>query len=220
VGRDWESHVYFEHRPLTPALVEDVLRRLAGAGLRLGAPAGEDFPALRGFRLDGSGPVVIDAEIDELLRSRPPPVGSGYGVLPLLVQRPGLSGEGFASLTFARPDPATGLDGATLVVDGALFRSDEETALEAAFAWFGVLCESLDAAYGWADWETASFLVAAPSRREVRAGSLPRLMRFNALGRGLFASLPAGAIERAPRLHRAGDLVIFERPASEQALST
>ena len=210
--RDWETHVYFEHRPLTAPLVEGLLERLAAAGLHLGAPPGEAYPALVGFHLGGARPCVAVTDVEHLLRSREPPVGPGYGVLPLAIAADGLPGEHHAFLTFARPDRATDLDGLTLVVDGALFRHDEPTALDAAYAWFVLLCEALPLVYGWADWETATFLVAAPSRRDVRSGRLPRLMRFNAVRGELESVLAepevAARVRRPRRLAHGG--VAFE----------
>ena len=215
MGRDWEAHVYFEHRPLTAALLTRLLARLAGAGLRLGAPPDERYPALSGFRLQGSRPAVVAEDLETLLRGKEPPVGAGYGIMPFLVEHPAFSGDSHAFLTFARPDPSTRLDGATLVVDGAAFRPDEATALDTAFEWFALLCDALAAVYAWADWETATFLVAAPSRRDVRAGRIPRLMRFNAIRRDGQAAVDGAALDRTARVRRVGDLVLFERGSDQ-----
>jgi hypothetical protein len=210
--RDFEIHVYFEHRPLTAELVDALLAGLAAAGLDLGAPEPDAYPALAGFAATDSGAGRAAAQdLETLLRSKEPPVGAGYGILPLRTPPSGDAGAQ-AFLTFSRPDPSTGLDGVSLVVDGAAFLRDEPAALDAAFEWFAVLCCRLDVLYGWADWETATFLVAAPSRRDVRAGALPRLLRFNAVGPGLAAAVDLPAIESSARRYRrlANGVVLFE----------
>jgi hypothetical protein len=211
MGRDWEINVYIEHRPLTAALLDPLFRNLARAGLMVGAPDAEKYPALAGFNLDGPTPTMRFDVLDQLFRSKEPPVGAAYGIIPLQASGvgPGISA---VHLSFARPDPVTGLDGVNMVIDGALFRADEDVALDAAFEWFAILSGHLDAVYGWADWETATFLVAAPSRRDIRSGSVPRLLRFNALGPSLHTVVDVGTIERsATRFRRlATGTVLFE----------
>src|SRR5262249_55236380 len=145
------------------------------------------LPALLGLR---TGEALTDAALEDVLRDRKPPVGPGYGVMPLWLRRAeGLDGAAFFS--FGRPDRGTGLDRVMLVLDGELFQGDEPVALDAAFALFALLCAELDAVYGWSDWETATFLEAAPTARDVRAGTLPRLLRFNALPLAMLARLEA-----------------------------
>lgn len=199
MSRDWETHVYFEHRPLTPVLLAAVLAGLGASGISPDRAGAARYPALAS--LDGG----TAAELEDLLRSREPPVGPGYGVLPCRVRRPALP-EAEAFLTFSRPDPITGLDGVILAVDGGCFGDDTGTALDAASDWLFALCRALDATYGWADWETASFLVAAPSRRDVRAGRLPRRMRLNALGPALAHLAPDEVTGRWE-----DGVVVFER---------
>jgi len=213
VSRDWELHAYFPHRPLTAVMLGPLLAGLEDAGATLAPDACMGYPALtvlhgwrRSGRLDG-----IDFE--DLLRSRPLPVGAAYGVVPLRLEWSGLA-AGAAYLSFARRDPATDLDSACIVIDAAIFRDYEPAALTHAFALFVSLCTLLHAVYAWSDWETATFLEGSPSRRDLLARRLPRLMRFNAARPGLLGGYDLAAIRaRAPRFAETGDgLLVFERP--------
>lgn len=190
--RDFELHIYFEHQPLTDRLIDALLEDLAAAGLHLGSPADHAYPALAGFSKTDTGRYrASTGDLEIYLRSKEPPVGAGYGVLPFRITVPELP-DAQAFLTFSRPDSSTGLDGVSLIVDGAASARHQPAALDAAFRWFASLCARLPVAYGWGDWETATVLVAAPSRRDVRAGVLPRLLRFNAIGPAL-----SGAVDLA-----------------------
>ena len=116
--------------------------------------------------------------------------------------RPGLP-PGAAFLTFGRPDAETSLDSVSLIVDGGLFRGDQVGALDAAFDWFAALGELLDVVYGWGDWETAVMFDAPPTRRDVRAGRVPRLLRFNAFGAALLSAVDLDAlVAHATRVRR------------------
>ena len=193
-------------------MIQDLLDALAAAGLALGAPASERFPALDAFEWVAGTPRLRVEDVETLLRSKEPPVGAGYGVLPLRVTRAGLA-EQPAFLSFGRPDPSTGLDALSLIVDGALFREDEAHALDVAFDWLVLLCVQFPVLYGWADWETATFLQAAPSRRDVRSGSVPRLMRFNAFAPSLLHHARSAATADGTRTRRlASGMLICERP--------
>jgi len=210
--RDFELHIYFEHEPLTGRLVDALLDDLAVDGLHLGGPTAAAYPAFAGISGTGAPSDNASAEdLEMLLRSKQPPVGAGYGVLPFSISIPELH-DAQAFLTFSRPDGATGLDGVSLIVDGAAFARHQPAALDAAFRWFASLCSRLAAVYGWGDWETATFLVAAPSRRDIRAGVLPRLLRFNAIGPSLFGAVDLAAAEAtAPRFRRlVNGVVLFE----------
>jgi hypothetical protein len=205
-------HVYYEHAPLSAAGMRPLLTALESAGLTLDADASDAFPALPLLLRLRAGETPADAALEDLLRDRAPPLGPGYGVVPLRLNRAeGLDGAAF--LSFGRPDRATGLDRVMLVLDGALFQTDEWAALDVGFDLFALVCAELDAVYGWSDWETATFLEAAPTARDVRAGSLPRLLRFNALTPAMLDRLEApdlcGRLPRSRRLP--SGVLVFER---------
>ena len=192
-------------------MIQELVGALASAGLVLGAAPGERFPALDAFEWVAGTPRLVIEDVETLLRSKEPPVGAGYGILPLRVTRANPA-EHPAFLSFGRPDPSTGLDALSLIVDGALFREDEARALDLAFDWFVLLCDQLPVLYGWADWETATFLEAAPSRRDVRSGSMPRLMRFNAFAPSLLHHAPSTATANVTRIRRvASGTLVCER---------
>jgi hypothetical protein len=219
MGRDWEIHVYYEHAPLTPAGVQSLLAILEAGGLTLDSDADSAYPTLPVLLRWRAGEVPSGEVLEDLLRVRPPPLGPGYGVVPLracLADGPG----GAAFLSFGRPDRVTGLDRLMLVLDGALFQRDEPAALGTAFDLFVRLCADLEAVYGWSDWETATFLEAAPTARDVRAGVLPRLLRFNALNPTLLARLEARDLyARTPRVQRLpSGMLVFERAAGSSLL--
>lgn len=211
MARDWEAHVYYDHTQLTRRFVDSLLARLWSSGLELDQSAGV-YPALAGFTWERGRPRLTVADAEDLLRSRKPPRGAGYGVLPLRVTLPERLNRP-AFLSFAWPDAATALDSVSLVVDGALLAEFDVIAFDAAFEWFSILCEQVNATYGWADWETATFLEASPTARDVRAGHIPRLMRFNAFGRSLLATIDdlAALESSAVRLRRLdGGAILFE----------
>lgn len=196
MSRDWETHLYGASRPLTAGRLERLLARLAAAGLPLYLDGADRFPARDAFLRGGDLPRLREVDVEELLRSRPPPRGNGYGVLPLRVNLPEAPGGYDAFLRFGAADAATGLEITSLAVDGALFAANEARAMDVAFQWLALLAEeSAPLVYGWAHWETAVFLEAAPSRREVSTGVLPRLMRFNALGLDFLPSLDRAALQ-------------------------
>lgn len=195
MSQDWEQHLYFPHQPLTAARLESVFTRLAITGLHLDHTAA-GYPVLALAGPDGR--VRLDtAALEDLLRNRRPPVGPGYGVLPLRFHGEGPGEDCPAYLTFGRTDPASGLDSVTLVVDGAAARGGHEHGPAAALDWLTALAEPLAAVYGWADWETATFLVAAPMRRDVLGGEVRRLFRVNLFGPALLAGGDAERLEAA-----------------------
>lgn len=200
MSRDWELHCYFDHRPLTAAFMERVLARLADEGLAVAWDGPDRFPALAGLtRAPGGAVRLAHPNPELLLRSAPPPVGAGYGVIPLRTTRSGVPRGVPAFFSLARPD-ASGIDSVSLAIDAALFQPDEEAGLDAAFAWLIALCELFTPRYAWGDWETAGFLVATPGRREVQSGQIPRLLRFNAVAPSLAGALKLeDALRDAPR---------------------
>lgn len=221
MSRDWETHLYSEPRPLTAARVEGLLARLAAANLPLYLDGADRFPVRDAFVVDDGPPRLRDVDVEDLLRSRPPPRGNGYGVLPLRVARPELPAGCDAFLRFGVTDAGSGLEITSLAVDGALFAPDEAPALDAAFEWLALLSADSALVYGWADWETAVFLQAAPSRREARAGLLPRLMRFNALGPDFLRSLDRAALRaQAERWRTLPDGTVLFQPRRGVELAT
>ena len=191
MSQDWEQQLFFPHGPLTAALLDVLFTRLAAAGLFLDLPATE-YPALALAGPDGRTRLEPPA-LEDLLRSRQPPVGPGYGVLPLRVHSEGAAPGVPAFLTFGRPHRASGLDSVTLAVDGAAAHGDHERGPAPALDWLTALAQPLAAVYGWADWETATFLVAAPMRRDILSGTIRRLFRWNLFGPALLAGVDTAA---------------------------
>lgn len=216
MSRDWEMHVYFEHRPLTAALVAELLDRLADCHMRLDTTSADRFPALDGFDATVQPPRLL-VDPGPLLRDRQPPVGAGYGVLPLCVALPDAPERWPAFLSFGRPHTATGLDSVSLAVDGAV-AVREPSGMNALVSAFGALCQTLGVVYGWGDWETATFLVAAPTRVQARRGQITRFFRLNAFSPTLLAQLDADALLAAAHArHRTPDgaLIIHLASGSE-----
>jgi hypothetical protein len=80
------------------------------------------------------------------------------------------------------------------VVDGSVARGDERRGPASAPAWLSALAGAVGAVYGWADWETATFLVAAPMRRDIAAGTIGRLFRVNFFGPALLTRTDEAAL--------------------------
>ncbi len=195
MGRDWESNLYFPHIELGAARLTALLETLARDGLTL-APtteSGDRFPAMEHIHLHDGRPEIAAVDVEDLLRTRRPPLGAGYGVIALHCREPWAGADGAAAfVSFGRPDAATGLDSLMLTVDGAAMRYSGQgsgAAFERCIDWFTSLATHLSAAYGWGDWEDLSFGVALPTRAQVVAGQVPFLFRLNLFGPALVRHL-------------------------------
>lgn len=195
MGRDFEITSYLPHVELTPRLIRRLFRSLAAAGLRVGAPDRERFPALDGLTPATDGVRVVTNDVETLLRSRTGAVERGYGVIPLLGKVSGVPGRAIGTLQFqARSRRFPELDGVHLRVNDTLLRrpprDDAEDALgpgwRALLGWYAALCEELHVAYGYGDWEEL-FLqsVVPPSRQEILSGTPDLLFRLNCFGPAL-----------------------------------
>lgn len=231
MGRDWECHLYYPHQPLTAALAGNLLTALSRLQLapHLTADAARGYPTMAAIVSGATGVrfTTSDTDTEVLLRAKPPPLGSGYGVIALRAAafaEPGAD----VFLSFGRVDPAIGLDSLSLTVDGAIFAGPDGTTNPAAFAavftWFAVLAEQLAATYGWGDWEDVWFSVALPSRTQAAKGEVQTLFRLNCfgptlveqIGRSRFASLPARVEELAHGAIVVGAGLAYQDRTTEQ----
>ena len=213
MARDWEEHIYFEHQPLSSRTLARLIARLGADGLVPDMGAEASYSALAAIQAEDERLPLGDKQIEAILRTRQPPVGAAYGLLPFRAGRDGLPAAPVL-LSFGRPDVASGLDTVSLVVDGRLFRADEGAALDAAVAWLIALAESVDAVYGWGDWETAVMFEASLTARDVRVGHIPRLLRVNLFGPALLARIDsAGLVDQAGRtVRRPSGALVVEAP--------
>lgn len=205
MGRDWESQFYFPQIELTGTVLATLLNRLLDAGLRLepNRPGADQFPAMEAITEQDHRVAVAPVDVERLLRTKPPPLGPGYGVIALRCREPWTGPEGVAAfLSFGRFDLTTGLDSLLFVIDDGAFydrrhRSVPE-AFDRCFQWFALLAGHLEATYAWGDWEDIWIAVAPPTRTQAAAGKVGHLFRLNCFGPALVARFGAERLRTTP----------------------